>query len=335
MVCLWGLVIARIALVKNDKINNYVSKQNAWVTRYESNNKSENIARYFFQKRILTWLPGDTGALASGILLGGDDDLSSESKKAFRKSGLSHITAASGYNVVVVAGWVMGMVTKWLDKRRSIYIGIICTILYVYLAGMTIPVIRAGIMVVFAYIGLLYGRKTDIWWSLGLTVLVMMLINPAWTFEISFQLSVAATIGVVMVGVINNRLKANGWLANSVVINIQTSLGAWVMTMPLIVHHFGQLSLVAPLANALVIWVVPIIMEILGLAVTVGIFWGDLGWLVSLAAWPGLKFMLLATNWLSSWSWASIEVVRLSWVWVFGCYLTISLLVYKWLQRRY
>ena len=77
-----------------------------------------------------------------GLLLGGDEGLSTRAAADFRKAGLSHITAASGYNVVVVSGWVMGTLARWLGRKRSIYFGTVCIILYMFLAGMTVPVIE-------------------------------------------------------------------------------------------------------------------------------------------------------------------------------------------------
>jgi competence protein ComEC len=100
------------------------------------------------QKNLIRWLPGDTGPLASGILLGGNEGLSYEAKLAFRRTVLMHVTAASGYNVVVIAGWAMAAGKLLLGRRKAIIFGIVSVILYMYLAGLSSAVIKAGIMAI-------------------------------------------------------------------------------------------------------------------------------------------------------------------------------------------
>lgn len=288
--------------------------------------------RSYLHKILLRWLPGDGGALAAGLLLGGDDDLSFKAVTDFRRAGLSHITAASGYNVVVVAGWVMTMLTGQIGKKASLYTGMVCIILYMLLAGMTVPVIRAGIMVMMGYIGILAGRRTDAWWSLGAVSLGMIIYKPVWAFDISFQLSVAATVGVIYAGSGMETTINNKWLAG-LVNNLKTSVAAWATTLPIILHYFGQLSLVAPVANLGVVWAVPPVMEVLGLAAAIGLVWDTGGWLVSLMAWPGLKFMLTAASWFSAWPGANVQIEKMAWIWVVVYYAAIGLIAEK-LKKR-
>lgn len=295
------------------------------VPQLKPNQQTREVwGRKYLQMKLLKWLPGDSGALGAGILLGGDDDLSYKAVLAFRRAGLSHVTAASGYNVVVVSGWIMGMFSGWWGKRRAIYIGILCILGYMYLAGMTIPVVRAGIMVLMGYVALLLGRKADAWWSLALTTMAMIIVNPAWAFEVSFQLSVAATVGVILAG---------GQITNAILLNFKTSLAAWATTLPIVVHHFGQFSLVAPLANLVVVWMVPWVMEVLGVAMGVGLVWDWAGQILALVAWPGLQSMLVITGWFASLPGASIQMTKLGWLWVYGYYLVIFLAAWKWRRR--
>lgn len=291
-----------------------------------------NSSRIYLQRKISRWLPGDSGALAAGLLLGGDEDLSPAAVVEFRKAGLSHITAASGYNVVVVAGWMMGMMSGWLGRRKALYIGMVCTILYMYLAGMTVPVLRAGLMVIAGYAGLFLGRKTDSWQSLAVISMAMVIYRPAWIFDISFQLSVAATVGVMYAGMTMENINENKWVMGMAA-NLKTSLAAWIATLPIILHYFGQLSLVAPVANLAVVWAVPPVMEVLGLAMAVGMVWDGGGWLVSMLAWPGLKFILSAAGWFAAWPGAGMQTAKMAWEWVAVYYLVIGLALVR--LRRY
>ena len=149
---------------------------------------------------LTSWLPGDTGALSAGILVGGDSVMSGESVKAFRRVGLSHIVAASGYNVTVVSGWTMMLLSGFINRFYVIYIGILSIVLYMFLAGGSAAVVRAGIMVIAVNIGKLLGRESDGGWVLMITCLLMIMVNPGWAPDIGFQLSVAAMAGLIYFG---------------------------------------------------------------------------------------------------------------------------------------
>lgn len=262
-----------------------------------------NIIRQRLIRGVARWLPADEAALAAGIVLGGTEDMSSQLKLAFRRTGLTHIVAASGYNVTVVAGWTMLLFTRWFHRRLAIILGIGSIVLYVLLAGATAAVVRAGIMSSSAWIGQLWGREADSLWLLGLAGWVMLMINPAYASDIGFQLSMAATAGIL-------------WLRPAG--DLWTSLAAQVTTIPLILHHFGSLSVIAPLANLLLLWLVPPIMQV----GAIGLVIGPVNWL----AWPMLKLMTTTVLWLGSWSWSSWQVSQLSWWWIGAYYLVVILI---------
>lgn len=260
--------------------------------------------RVYLENRIMSWLPGDPGGLASGILLGGNRLLSYKTRQNFTRDGLSHIIAASGYNVVMVSGWMAYFGRKIRHKKLMILSGILGTILYMLLAGLSASVMRAGIMSILSITALIYGRKSDAIWSLTITAIVMILVNPWYILDIGFQLSVMATLGVLLSS--GSELK--------IIFMVQ------LFTIPLILHHFGQLSVVAPLANLLVIWTVPYIMQLTALGLVIPP--------VLYVAWPLLAYMLFVAKWLSQLSWASLTVGQMSWPWV-GLWYLILAIVYN------
>lgn len=262
-----------------------------------------NLIRQNLILKLTRWLPADEAALDAGIVLGGTEGMSSQLKLAFRRTGLSHIVAASGYNVTVVAGWTMLLFTRWFHRRLAIILGIVSIILYVMLAGATAAVIRAGIMASSAWIGQLWGREADGLWLLGVTVWTMLMINPAYAADIGFQLSMAATAGIM-------------WFRPSG--NLWTALAAQLSTIPLILHHFGNLSVIAPIANLLLLELVPPIMQF----GAIGLVVGPVNWLV----WPMLKIMATTVTFLSSLSWSNWQVGQLSWGWVGAYYLALILI---------
>src|SRR3989344_4268778 len=176
--------------------------------------------------RTENWLHGDAGTLAAGMLWGGSGNLSYQTKEAYRRVGLLHIVAASGYNVTLMTGWILSASLIWLSRRWALGMSIVVVIIYMVIAGMQPSIIRAGIMSILAMLGLILGRERDAKWLLVITGAMMLAWNPKLISDIGFQLSFAATWGLV-------------WLAPKG--DLGTTLAAQAMTTPLILHHFGNL----------------------------------------------------------------------------------------------
>ena len=261
--------------------------------------------------RTENWLHGDAGTLAAGMLWGGSGNLSYQTREAYRRVGLLHIVAASGYNVTLMTGWILSVGLIWLSRRWALGVTIIGVIIYMIIAGMQPSIIRAGIMSILAMVGLILGRERDAKWLLVITGGMMLAWNPKLISDIGFQLSFAATWGLV-------------WLAPKG--DLGTTLAAQAMTTPLILHHFGNLSVISPLVNAVLLWTVPLIMQI----TAVGLVWGPINWL----AWPLLRGQLWVVSSVASWPISSWEVGKMSWLWV-GVYYVVLFLLIKILSTKH
>ena len=261
--------------------------------------------------RTENWLHGDAGTLAAGMLWGGSGNLSYQTREAYRRVGLLHIVAASGYNVTLMTGWILSVGLIWLSRRWALGVTIIGVIIYMIIAGMQPSIIRAGIMSILAMVGLILGRERDAKWLLIITGAMMLAWNPKLISDIGFQLSFAATWGLV-------------WLAPKG--DLGTTLAAQAMTTPLILHHFGNLSVISPLVNAALLWTVPLIMQI----TAVGLVWGPINWL----AWPLLRGQLWVVSSVASWPISSWEVGKMSWLWV-GVYYVVLFLLIKILSTKH
>jgi competence protein ComEC len=259
--------------------------------------------------RISKSMPSDEAALGIGLLLGGNSSMSNSLLEAYRATGLMHIVAASGYNVTMAAAWIMVLVSRIVNRRHGIILGVAGIVLYVLLAGATAAVVRAGIMAILALIGLYWGRASDARWLLLITAQLMWVFKPDILTDIGFQLSFAATAGLVFLGP-----KGNLW----------TTLAAQISTLPLILHYFGSICLVAPLSNLAVLWAVPVGMQATVLVLILGSFGS---WI----AWPVLKYINAVVLWFASWPGAGLQINPVSWIWVVGYY---SVLILVWIIRR-
>ncbi len=334
----WIRIPKKMALAEGDRIE-VIGKLGPQVTIKNSTKfllipgriyKKENKINYSIKlkEKLLFWIPGDEGALAVGLLFGGTGYMSREMADYFRRAGISHILAASGYNVSLVAGWITAFCVMAVGRRKGAGLSIAGIWVYVWLAGPSAAVVRAAVMGTAAVIGLWMGRETDVGWWLVLSALLMLVYNPLWILDVGFLLSFAAMGGILFISpssipplnLRGGKEKGGdiGGLFGFFKETLKTTLAAQVATMPIILHFFGNISVIAPIANLAILWLIPVSMQILA----VGMVFGPVLYL----AWPPLHFMIWITRVLGSLDIASFEVGKIGWMWVGAYYATLLLI---------
>jgi competence protein ComEC len=222
--------------------------------------------------RLRAWLrrasaPGLTGerrAVVEGIVLGDDQGLSPGLKTAFRRSGLYHLLAVSGQNVVLIAGGVLALVLLLGLPRAVGHIGALAAIGgYVLAVGPQASVIRAAVAGCAVSIAWLAGRQRDGWHVLLLAAAVLLAWSPYALFDPGFQLSFAAVAAIfVLAPRLTERL--DGYpLPESVRVATAVSAACAVATSPVLALRFGAVPILGIVANALV---EPVVGLLLGLA---------------------------------------------------------------------
>lgn len=233
--------------------------------------------RHVIGQRIDELFPDDAAAFSKALLLGDRSDLDYETTTNFKLSGISHIVAVSGLHVSIVYAFVY-----LLSGRRRwllLLLGIPSLLLFSSIAGFTPSVTRACIMQGMMILAMVCNREYDPPTALGLSVLIMLALNPMVITSVSFQLSVCCMIGIFL---FYNRI--HGWLLNQrimgsvkgkgivprlkrgVAASVSISLSATILTTPLVAYYFGAVSLVGVLTNAAAVWMVAYIFY--GVAVT-------------------------------------------------------------------
>ncbi|HYP03611.1 MAG TPA: ComEC/Rec2 family competence protein, partial [Cyanobium sp.] len=194
----------------------------------------------------------ERGGLLAALVLGSAVvPLPDGLREAFRASGLSHALAASGFHLTVLLGAVMAL-GRGLGRGVRLTLAGTAIVLFLLLAGPQPSVVRAVLMGGVALVALESGRRGRPLGLLGLTVAVMLLLRPSWLLDVGFQLSVAATAGLVITASpLEQRLLAwlpgplRRWLAPALAV----PLAATLWTLPLQLLHFGALPLYAVPAN--------------------------------------------------------------------------------------
>ncbi|MFZ2152017.1 MAG: ComEC/Rec2 family competence protein, partial [Minisyncoccia bacterium] len=218
----------------------------------------------WIQNTIITYVREPSAGFINGILIGEKHALSKEWYDAFTAVGLTHVIVLSGYNLTVIFAW-----TRILLRRTSFLIqnslGALSVIILVLVSGAEAPAVRAGILVLIVALAAVLQRQQDSGYFLSLAILCMLFVNPFYfLYDVSFQLSVAATYGLVYIGpIIQTQLKRVPRMLGEVV---RDTSSAQLAVLPLQLFYFGTLSWVALFVNVLVLPFIPLLM-ILGVLI--------------------------------------------------------------------
>ncbi len=213
--------------------------------------------REYLVKIIKQSLPYPQSALLSGIVLGDGNQIPFSLKQDLKTTSTIHIAVVSGQNLTILAGFILGLV-GFLGRRKTIILTIFVILIYSLLTGLEVPVVRAAIMAILAYMAQILGKERTGWWVLLLTAGLMLIYNPNWLVDISFQLSFLATLGIVAVApILTSYLAIVPQILRQ---DLAATLSAQVLVLPILAFNFYQVSLVGMLANLFVLWTVPIIM---------------------------------------------------------------------------
>jgi|GEM_PF-1154198 len=249
--------------------------------------------------------------LVSSILLGDREKVPENLMDGFLKTGTIHFLAISGLHVGILVLSLHYLLRLFrLNTRYLAMVIILIVFFYAAITGMKPPILRAGIMVTMYYGAFIISRRWDLQNSIAAAVFIILLMNPSDLFNIGFQLSVLAVLGIIYT---SSRLENFFWKSTLLVEKLQAkeerseiwllltiycrktfcvSLSAWIAVMPLIAYYF---HIVTPLTVFLNIIIFPLVWLIL------------VGGFVILIT--GLVYPMLATPfaWLVSYSGVTLE----------------------------
>lgn len=255
---------------------------------------------------------GDEAVLARGLILGGSSDFSDKMKVNLKRSGTSHIVAVSGYNVSILTIIIFDLLRKALSKKAAGIITPIFLIVFYFLTGGSASVLRASIMGLIVLISRFVGRRVSAVHLLILSLSIMLTLNPYSIYDVGFQLSFTAISGIFFLSENLNLLFERFVKTKNILVKIfAETIAAQIYTLPILLSTFGLFSIVAPLANVLILPLVPGSMLLVFLSLIAGMINYNFGILISSISAIFLKFFLLVINSLGSLGFASI-LIKLS-----------------------
>lgn len=281
---------------------------------------------------VRLFLPPQEANLLIGIVFGVNEGFDKEVKEAFQVTGVMHVIAASGMNVTLLAGFLLPLLGRFLRRDHALLVTIVCLGFYALLAGLSASIVRATLMASVGFLGLLLGRQRTALLSLYVTGCIMLGITPSLVSDIGFQLSFAATFGILLIKPLFPRLPQ--WKVMNVIGEDMTStLAAQITTLPLLLYYFHSIGLLSVPVNIFVLWVIPPVMVIGSLAALVALLSMTLGGILSLLALPFLSYFLFITTAFAKIS-PLLETSKIPLSMIIGYYLLVSAMFILWRRSR-
>ena len=260
-----------------------------------------NSLRQKFINLFSKTLPSPSSSLMLGIIFGIKEQMPKDFAGNLKTTGVFHVIAASGMNVTLIGGFISTGLAFFLKRQIAIGLSILAIIFYAVLAGLEASIIRAGIMGIIVFSAQIMGRQTLAVNGLFLAGFAMLFIDPSLIFDIGFQLSFTATMGLILIRPLFKRdkpvedvedvLRRYDIFGKSVIReDLMTTIAAQIATLPILLANFGIYSIYSILVNGLVLWTVPLIMMIGGLGALVGLILEPLGQLLIYLCYPLLLY---------------------------------------------
>ena len=264
-------------------------------------------ALYAFKERSLANIyrlfPDPESSLLAGILLGVDTGLTKELQQAFKNTGTAHIIAISGFNISIIAGIFVTYFSRFLGERRGAVLAVIAIAFYTVLVGGDAAVVRAAIMGTLALFARQFGRRQFALNTLLAVAMIMCIVNPLYIWDVGFQLSFFATLGLILYAqpfsefanrIITKYIPASAGERAAQLFSefVLLTLAAQLTTIPIMAYHFQRISLVSFIANPFILPAQPAVMILGGLAVLLSLVWYPLGQLAAWIAWPFVVYTI-------------------------------------------
>jgi len=196
-------------------------------------------------------LPTDCAALLSGIVLGDTSVVDGPLSEAFMATGLTHILAASGMNLALIVA-ALWPILRILGLRAPVQFIVLIAFAgaYTLLTGLQPPITRAFFMALIGLTAWFFGRDRDNLALLSAAALILLVLDPFILYDIGFQLSFAATLAIILLVPILDRLMET--VPGPIRTGLSVTLAAQVGVLPIIIYYFGQVSTISLIANLVV-----------------------------------------------------------------------------------
>lgn len=297
-----------------------------------------SISSYIRQKATSLFqnsLPPTPASLLLGIVFGIKESMPIDFTESLRVSGVFHVVAASGMNVTLVGSFLSSIFGIFLKRQIAIAASILGIVLYAVLAGVDAPIVRASIMGILVFTAQLTGRQTLGAYGLFLSGSMMLFFSPNIIFDIGFQLSFLATFGLLYIRpILEQKKNIKKFIEKSIIgEGVVTTIAAQATTLPILVGNFGIYSLWSVVVNGLVLWTIPTLMVVGGVAALFGMILPGLGQLILYASLPFLLYFEKVIMFFGS-AGGVVSVIEVPWQIAVGYYCLLGGLIFYFIRRK-
>ncbi len=314
-----------------------------WIIVGKKNNFSlvifaEQLRNYFLNILRRLDISNDVFAITSAIVLGYKNEIDAEIRQAYASAGATHILAVSGLHVGVVY-LIISTLLSWLKRNKYLkYLYLVSILLFLWfyalITGLSPSVLRATTMFSFVAIARFMERQTNIYNTLSASALLILMIQPFQLFEIGFQLSYVAVIGIVY---LQPRFKR--WFAfkNQFIDHVWSlvcvTLAAQLATSPLSIYYFNQFPLYFLLSG---IVLVPLVSLVIYNAIALFVFswYQPLAYYISIPLKYLVSFMNYFTLWVERLPYAVIQPIYIDLLQMVIVYIFILLISYYFIYKK-
>jgi competence protein ComEC len=276
-------------------------------------------------------LPRPESAILEALLFGEEQNFSEDLKEKFNLTGTRHLAAVSGMNITIVSAILVSfLLLLGFWRQQAFYFAIIILISYILMVGAPASALRAGIMAILFLTSQHFGRLSSASRLMLFAATIMLVINPLLLkLDVGFQLSFLAVMGLIFLqpffSELFKKIPDNFQLRTS----LASTLSAQIFVLPLLVYNFGQVSLISPLINILILPLIPFI-TIFGFIFSfIGIFFQSLARILFWLVYFMLAYIIKTVDFFSKFSFASINFKNVSWVWLIIFYFILIIIVRK------
>lgn len=290
--------------------------------------------RDWFAGRIKGLIPEPEVSLGLSYLMGMKTGLPDSLAENLRTVGLVHIVVASGAHLSILVE-----IARRIFGKISRFTGLLCSILLVVffmaMVGWTPSIMRAGLMTLLTLVAWYSGRKMAPWRLILMVAAVTLMMQPVFVMNMGWQLSFASYGGIMLLGPKLTKyfygVRKPGMIGSLIL----TTVAATMMTLPIILYHYGMMSLVSVVANILILPTLPWVMGLMFMTGVVASVPG-IGVAVAWCTTKMLDYHMAVVGWFAGMREFVIEMPRYQW-WVFLIYATIVGVLARgliWKKRR-
>lgn len=220
---------------------------------YVSNLAKFNLIYYIqdeIYKSFARLFPKDEMGLIIGMMIGETKDISEDVLENFKTTGITHLIAVSGSNVVYVVVLVQFLFKKFFGKQATYFISIFFLILFMLISGASASVCRATLMIILSICADIFFLKSDTFSNILTSAFVLILLNPLVIYDVGFILSFGGTLGIVLLSKDFTRLfKRLGKLNET----LSVTCSAQLILAPIMMYYFNTFSILSIVTNIIVV----------------------------------------------------------------------------------